>query len=162
SEGRNRGDNVPFTWFGHSNFANVESIKSTMTSARSRNIRLRLSTTDTPHDYISEMSAGNLAPADLTETARRAALYGDRKPLADQHLGFLAESPDPFRLIREARVPDEIVRPLAELLTVELLVGTGRATRVTEFKLGAAVRGFRHLVVGWEPPRRYSNQREVN
>jgi hypothetical protein len=69
----------------------------------------------------------------------------------------MGEVVDPFGALRTARVSDEIVRPLAELMFVDALVGGERATRVTRFKLGASVRGVRRLVAGWQTPRRYSN-----
>ena len=55
-----------------------------------------------------------------------------------------------------ACVADEIVRPLALLLIVDALVGSGRAARVTDFSLGASVRGERQLRLSWESPRRYT------
>ena len=61
--------------------------------------------------------------------------------------------------LRAAHVPDEIVRPLAELLIVDELVGSGRAERVTTFKLGASVGGIRKLVLEWVPFRHYTNER---
>jgi hypothetical protein len=89
----------------------------------------------------------------------RTALFGTRHPLADQHLGFMGEIPDPFASLRAARVSDEVTRPLAELLFADALVGSGRAARITQFKLGASVRGVRRLVAGWQAPRRYANER---
>ena len=71
----------------------------------------------------------------------------------------MVEMPDPFQPLRDAGVPDEIVRSLAEVLIVEELAGSGRAERVTEFRLGASVGGLRRLELGWEPPRRYANER---
>jgi len=61
--------------------------------------------------------------------------------------------------LRTARVPDEIVRPLAELVIVDELVGSGRAERVTSFRLGAAVGGMRKLTLDWVPFRHYTNER---
>jgi hypothetical protein len=61
--------------------------------------------------------------------------------------------------LRVTGAPEEILRPLAELLIVDALVGSGRAARVTEFGLGVSVRGIRQLKLSWEPPRRYSNER---
>ena len=71
----------------------------------------------------------------------------------------MAEIADPFAALRAARVSDEITRPLAELMFADALVGSGRAARITEFRLRTSVRGIRRLVAGWQPPRRYSNER---
>jgi len=154
-----RGDHARFTWTGRSRYVRVKSVESTTTSARSRIMRLNLEAVDAPHDSSIEMSIGKLTPNDLTELALRTTLFGDPNPLEDQHMGFFAELPDPLLPLRTARVSDEIVRPLAELLIADGLVGSGRAARITEFRLGVAVRGRRQLVLSWEPPRRYSNER---
>lgn len=153
-----RGDDARFTWAGRSRYVRVQAVESTTTTARSRTIRLHLEVIEAPRDNMLEMSVGNLSPSDLTQAAMRTALFGDPNPLTDQHMGFFVEMHDPLRPLRDAHVSDEIVRPLAELLIVDALVGSNRAARVTEFKLGIAIRGVRQLAVSWEPPRRYSNE----
>ena len=72
---------------------------------------------------------------------------------------FMAEMADPLQPLRDARVPDEIVRALTEVMIVDELVGSGRAARVTTFRLGASVGGLRRLEFAWEPPRRFTNER---
>lgn len=74
-------------------------------------------------------------------------------------MGFLTEMTDPLQPLRDAKVSDEIVRPLAELLIVDELVGSGRAARLSEFALGTRIRGDRELKLSWETPKRYSNDR---
>ena len=76
------------------------------------------------------------------EIALHVTLFQERSPLEDQDMGFVTKMPDPLEPLRAARVPDEIVRPLAELLIVDELVGSGRAERVTAFRLGASVAGM--------------------
>ena len=105
------------------------------------------------------MSFGKLTPDDLTEAALRTALFGEPNPLSDQYMGFAAEMPDPLSTLRQNRISEEIIRPLTELLIVDALVGTNRAARLTEFKLGVAIRGTRQLTLSWEPTRRYSGDR---
>jgi hypothetical protein len=160
-EGINRGDEGRFTWSGRSRSVRVTSVETTTTSARSRTVRLGLETREAGRDAMLEMSVSGYGPDDLTEAGLRTALFGTRHPLADQHLGFMGEMPDPFAALRTARVSDEITRPLAELVLVDALVGSGKAARITQFKLGASVRGVRRLVVGWQPHRRYANERPV-
>ena len=75
------------------------------------------------------------------EAALRSVLFGERHPLADQHMGFMTEMRDPLAPLRTARVSDEITRPLAEVLIADEMIGSGRAARLTEFRLGASVRG---------------------
>jgi hypothetical protein len=158
-DGLNRGAETRFSWAGRSRFVRVTSMRSTSTTARSKMFSLELERRESQSDPLIEMSVNGRSAAELAELALRTALFQERNPLGDQHLGFLAEIPDPLEQLRAARVSDEIARPLAELLIVDALVGSGRAARVTEFRLGAAVRGVRRLTLGWEPPRRYSNER---
>jgi|GEM_PF-724658 len=155
----NRGGEGRFTWAGRSRLVRVTSVDTTTTSARSRTVRLRLEARERDRDPLAEMSVSGLSADDLTEAGLRTVLFGTRHPLADQDLGFIGEIADPFAALRTARVADEIARPLAELMFVDALVGGGRAARITQFKLGAAVGGVRRLVAGWQPPRRYSNER---
>ncbi|MFA5910636.1 MAG: DUF4062 domain-containing protein [Vicinamibacterales bacterium] len=155
----NRGGEGRFTWSGRSRLVRVSSVDTTTTSSRSRIVRLQLEGREGGHDPMLEVSVSGHTADELTEAGLRTALFGTRHPLAGQHLGFIGEIADPFAALRAARVSDEITRPLAELMLVDALVGSGRATRISQFKLGTAVRGIRRLVVGWQPPRRYSNAR---
>jgi hypothetical protein len=153
------GAEARFTWAGRSKLVRVVSMKSTTTSARSKTFQITVETRDEQRDHLLEMSVSGYSANDLAEAALRTVLFGERHPLADQRMGFLAEMRDPLAPLRTARVADEITRPLAELLIADEMVGSGRAARLTEFRLGASVRGIRRLVVGWEPFRRYSNER---
>lgn len=160
--GFNHGCEGRFTWSGRSRMVRVTSVDTTTTSARSRIVRLGLETREAGRDGMLEMSVSGYGPDDLTEAGLRTALFGTRHPLADQHLGFMGEIPDPFAALRGARVSDEITRPLAELMFADALVGGGRAARITQFRLGTSVRGVRRLVAGWQAPRRYSNEQPAD
>ena len=103
----------------------------------------------------------DMTPDDLTDVALRTALFGEPNPLASQHMDFMAEMPDPLEPLRDAGAPDEIVRSLAEVMIIDELVGSGRADRVTQFKLGASVGNLRKLELEWEPRRRYVNEGRV-
>jgi len=148
-----------FTWAGRSRFVRVVSIKSTTRSARSKLFSLAFETRDEPRDHLLEISVSGYSADDLTEAALRSALFGERHPLADQHMSLLAEMRDPVEALRGGRLADEITRPLAELLLTDALVGSGRASRVTTFRLGSSITGARRLRIGWEPARRHSNER---
>jgi hypothetical protein len=154
----NRGDLARFAWAGRSRHVRVKEVESATTSARSRMLELHLDIAEPPQDHTWEVTVGKFTPDDQTEIALRHTLFGEPNPLADQHMGFFGEMPDPLEPLRVSRAPDEIHRPLAELLIVDALVGSGRAARVTEFSLGVSVRGIRQLKLSWEPPRRYSNE----
>jgi hypothetical protein len=146
------GENVP-------RFVRVESLKTTTTTSRSRIFNLTLERREEQRDSLIEMSINGRSAAELAEIALRVALFHERNPLQDQHMGFMTEMPDPLEPLRAARVPDEVVRPLTELLLVDQLVGSGRAERVTVFKLGASVAGMRKLTLEWLPVRYYTNER---
>jgi len=154
----NRGTTAHFTWSGRSKFVKVAGAKVTTTSARSKVFRLELSVEEPPQDHFLEVSIGGKTPADLTESALRTAFFGERNSLADQHMGFAAEIPDPFAPLRQNPVSEEIIRPISELLVTDVLVGTGRARSIRSFRLGIAVRGRRRLTLAWEAPNHYSNE----
>ncbi len=121
-------------------------------------MQLHLEVVEGHRDHMTEFGFNELSPDDLTEIALRASVFGEPNPLARHSMEFMALTADPFQLLREAQVPDEIVRSLAELMLVDELVGSGRAARVTEFRLGGSVRGLRRLKLAWERPRRYENE----
>ena len=154
----NRGTAAHFTWSGRSKYVKVAEVHATTTSARSKMFRLELEIDEAPQDHFLEMSIGGKTPADLTESALRTVLFGERNPLADQHMGFAAEINDPLAPLRESPVSEEIIRPLSELLITDVLVGTGRARSIRGFRLGVAIRGRRSLSLSWETAGRYANE----
>ena len=121
-------------------------------------MHLRLDVTESHRHPLIGVGFNGQTPADLTETTLRVALLGERSQLARQHTHFMAEMPDPLQPLRDARVSDEILRPLAEVMIIDELLGSGRAARVTQFRLGASVGGLRRLELSWEAPREYENE----
>jgi hypothetical protein len=97
-----RGDDARFTWGGRSRFVRVASLTTTTTAARSKTVVLTLEAREEPRDHLIEMSVNGRSPADLTEAALRSALFGERNPLEDQHMGFMAEIVDWVAAIVEA------------------------------------------------------------
>jgi hypothetical protein len=154
----NRAKNLRFTWSGRSRYVDVSKVLVTTTSARSKLIRLDLKSTDGPQDSSLQYSMDGLTPDDITEKALRTVLFGEPNPLARGHLAFIAEIDDPLQPLRVSPVSEEIVRPLAELLITDLLIGTGRAGRIVELKIGVPIRERRPFSLGWETPRRYANE----
>jgi len=154
----NRGITAHFTWSGRSKYVKVAGVHAKTTSARSKMFRLELEVEEAPQDHFTEVSIGGKGPADLTESALRSVLFGERNALADQYMGFATEINDPLAPLRENPVSEEIIRPLSELLVTDLLVSTGRAKSIRGFRLGIAIRGHRNLTLSWEPPNRYSNE----
>ena len=152
-------DSFRFTWAGRSRNVRVANVQSTTTAARSKTIRLELEVVEGHRDHMLDVTINEMTPDDLTDAALRTALFGESNPLRRQHMGFVTEMQDPLQPLRDADVPDEIVRSLAELMIVDELIGSGRAARVTKFMLGASVGGLRRLELVWEPPKRYVNER---
>jgi len=154
----NGGTKTRFTWSGRSKYVKIAEVRVTSTYARSKMFRLKLEVEEGPQGSFLEVSIGGMTPADLTESALRTVLFGDANPLADQHMSFATEISDPLRPLRENPVSEEIIRALSELLLTDLLVGTGRATSIREFRLGVPIRGRRSLTLAWETPNRYANE----
>ena len=153
------GEEHRFTWGGRCRHVRVSDVQSTTTTARSTSIRLQLEVVENQQDALLEVTVNGYGPDDLTDAALRVALFDEPHPLAGQHMDFMAEMQDPLQPLRDAHVADEVVRSLAELMIVDELVGSARASRVTNYRLGTSVGGFRRLEVTWEPPRRYMNER---
>jgi hypothetical protein len=156
-----RGGEARFTWQGRSKYVRLRSLESTTTSARSRNMRLGLEVTEEHRDSVLDVSIHGMGPDELTEAAVRKVLFGEPTKLSREGMYFTTELPDPWLQLRDRPVSEESLRPLAELLLTEVLVGTGRAARITTFKLGVPVDEKRKCEVEWQTPRRYSNARET-
>ncbi|MFZ1010705.1 MAG: hypothetical protein WAN65_27950, partial [Candidatus Sulfotelmatobacter sp.] len=151
----NRGTVSRFAWSGRSKYAKVTAVHVTTTSGKSKTVRFELEVTDSPQDHFREISVNGKSPADLTELGLRSVLFGEPNPFTDRYMGLATEISDPLAPLRENPVSEEIVRPLAELLMTDLLVGTERAERIVTFRLGVAIQGCRKLVLAWEPPSPY-------
>jgi hypothetical protein len=154
----NRGIKARFTWSGRSKFVKIAGVHVKTTAARSRMFRLELEVEEAPQENFLYVSFGTKSPADLTEIGLRTVLFGEPNPLSEQHMGFATELDDPLKPLRENPVSEEIVRPLSELLVTDLLVGSGRARSIREFRLGVPIHGHRKLTLSWEPPSRYSSE----
>jgi len=50
-----------------------------------------------------------------------------------------------------------MIRPVVHVLLTDALVGSGRASRITRFRLGPAITGRRRLELAWQAPVRYQN-----
>jgi len=154
----NRGIKTRFTWAGRSDFVKVSKVHFKTTAARTKMFDLELEVGEAPREPLLDVAFGKLTPADRTESALRTVLFGEPNPLADQYLSSMAEIPDPFAPLRQSPVSEEIIRPLAELLMMDVLVGSGRAASIRTFRLGVANRGRRRLTLAWEVAGRYSNE----
>lgn len=151
---------MQFTWSGRSNHVKVTEVNVTATAGKSKRFRLELEVEEHQREAIFDVSVGNKTPDDLTEIGLRSVLFGERDPVSDRNsgFGFLAGMDDPLQPLRDNPVSEEIIRPLTELMLTELLVGSGRAECIREFRLGVSASGQRSLSLTWETPKRYSNK----
>jgi hypothetical protein len=146
-----------FSWCDRSRPVKVAEVEATTTASRKRTYRIELESREGERDPLIEMSINNDSPEELTAIALRVSLLGEKNPLAANRMDFMTDIPDPFVVLRGNRIADDVLRPLARLLLTETLVGSGRAARVTRFRLGTAIAGERRVELEWETPRRYSN-----
>ena len=58
-------------------------------------------------------------------------------------------------------LPEEILRPIVRLLLTEALVGSGRATRIRNLRVGVSVGGTRSLMLEWEGSSSYTNPPQI-
>jgi hypothetical protein len=155
-----RGKKMQFTWSGRSNHVKVTEVNVTATAGKSKRFRLELEVEEHQREAIFDVSVGNKTPDDLTEIGLKSVLFGERNSVSDQNMGFgfSAEMDDPLQPLRDNPVSEEIIRPLAELMLTELLVGSERAKSIREFRLGISIQGRRNFALTWETPSRYSNE----
>jgi len=134
----------------------AQDVESVTTSARGRELTLRLVPTDGGHESMLDMSYStgnqNYSPDDLTELALREHLFGERNPVDSSFLSL----PDPLQAL-PSDLPEEILRPIVRLLLTEALVGSGRATRIRNLRVGVSVGGARSLMLELEGASRYAN-----
>lgn len=108
-----------------------------------------------PMSEISYSQGGKTWSAgELTEAAVRRALTG----IQEGPDGGWGAIDDPFEPLRGAGIGEESIRPVARLLLVEALVGSGRAEGTIAFRLGPhRPSGQRALELRWRERRRYQN-----
>lgn len=155
-----RGYEGLLTYAGRTRQCRLEDVTVTTTAVNGADVAIQLATDEVPYDSLSEMSLSHsdriYTPEDLTELGLRAALFGEDIPLGNFN-EHMARIPNPLESLGELRLSEDIVRPIAHLLVTEALLGTGKASRITRFRLGPAVAGRRRLELGWQSRRRYQN-----
>jgi len=158
-----RGYEGLFTWAGRSRPSLLDGLEVTTTAGKGADLTLELSVLESRRDGLQEMSVSDggrtYSAQDLTELGLRATLFGERAPISDFSQHF-ASVPDPFEPLRGVVVSDEIIRPLAHVLLTEALVGTGKASRITRFRLGPPVAGRRRFELAWRAPERFNTAPE--
>ncbi len=95
---------------------------------------------------------------DLVELGIRALFLGEVLPESVGMLGFMTDPGVDLDVLRQGfGQPNEIAEAISRLVVIDGLVGGGKASRVTEFRLGPRVGDVRRIAIEWEEPRIYSN-----
>lgn len=146
--------NTRLTCAGRSHAVRVDEVVVETTAGRSRTVRVEMTKIE---DRASSMDVGvgDLTPDDLTELAMRVTLLDEPNPLGP--LSSFAEMADPFALLADAGLSEEMFPGVAEVLLTEELVGSRRAERLTSVRIGPKRSGSRRVAIEWLPRRRYSN-----
>lgn len=136
----------------------VREVSTFATSARGRELTIRLESVDANPDVFSDMSFSNgdkhYTADDLTEAALREQLFGESNPA-----GSFVSLPNPLAALPSG-LSEEILRPIMRLLLTEVLVGSGRASRLVKMQLGVPIRGARQFVLEWEGSTRLDQAAE--
>jgi hypothetical protein len=148
------------TYAGRVRRAGLEDLEVTTTAGRGAEIRLSLTTSEIASDTFADMSVSEggktYSSEDLTEMGLRHALFGEPISLGGL-THHMSEIDDPLRPVGELGLSEEMIRPIVHILLTDALVGRGRASRITRFRLGTAIAGQRHLELAWQAPVRYQN-----
>ena len=134
----------------------INSVTVEATAGRSRLVRIEATKareTLTSMGLI-DVSYADRSPVDLTELALRVALFGEPNPLGP--MGSMVKIDNPIPLIAQIGLDEDSFAGAAEVLLVEVLVGSGRAERITSLRVGPS-HGGHPLRLEWEAPRRFSN-----
>ena len=142
------------TCLGRSDAVEIDSVIVEATAGRSRVVRIEATKTHDPFGMLSGASYQGKSPEDLTELALRVALLGERSSLGE--MAFMAKVDNPLPHISRLGLDEDSFLGAAEVLLVESLVGSGRAERITELRIGPA-RSGRPIRLEWIPPQRFSN-----
>ena len=147
---KNRRRPSPITHRGRTHAALVDSVKVDARAGRPPQVTIEAAKVDGPAPSILGVEEGR-PPADIVELGIRAALLGERNVLGDTAL--MTGLSDAMAAIDRIGLDDDSFAAAAEVVLVELLVGSGLAERVTALRIGPA-RSGRHIQLEWETPRR--------
>ena len=142
------------TCLGRSHAVEIDGVVVEATAGRSRTVRIEATKSRERLDGLQEIALNDWSPEDLTVLALRTALLGEPSPLDE--MAFLAKIDNPIPHIDQLGLDEDSFVGAAEVLLVESLVGSGRAERITELRIGPA-RSGRPIRLEWAASRRFSN-----
>ena len=155
-----RSGDTRITCAGRTYLARIDSVVVEATAGRARRVTVEATPQeDRGSSSLLGATFDGRSPEDLTELALRVSLFGEDNPLGT--MSFFAEMTDPFGPLRSLELSEEVLPSMAEVLLVETLVGSGRAERVTAFRMGPQHGGAHQILVEWLPVRRFSNVEPV-
>jgi hypothetical protein len=134
----------------------VKDLATETTVGRTRTVELELTRQDHAGANLNELSTQGLTSEDITEVGVRVALLGEENPLGT--MSFLTDDvTNPLEAIQGLSLSEDVVGPVVRVLMTETLVGSGRAERITAFRLGLVSGGRRRVSVSWLPRKRFIN-----
>jgi len=140
-----------FTYAGRSYAVQVNAVTTKTTSSRATGVEITL---DRNRDQDSSwpgfsVSFGNTTYTadDVTEISLRRALFGEPSPRGLLSVG--GGIGDPLAELPATPLPVELHRAVLGLLITEVLVGSGRATRVTRLQISPPGPRGRRVIVEW-------------
>jgi hypothetical protein len=135
----------------------VDEVESVSETAGGRRMTVNMTVLPVPsHSFIdmTYSTGGQTYSADdLTELALKEHLFGEPSP---SDVSSFTSIPPPLAGLPTG-LADEILRPIVRLFLNESLVGSGRVTRLTKFRLGVPLAGGRRLVLEWAGSSRHAN-----
>jgi hypothetical protein len=126
------------------------------TTRASRTLEVELELVVAEPQQPTKMNFNGASWDQLTQLAVRVSLFGEQNPLG--FMQHMAQIRNPFPELRAAGVPEEALRPLAQLMLSEVLVTERGVQRVQGLALGQAVAGGRRLRIRWQDPPLYRGQ----
>ncbi len=160
SNGWRGGAEAQFTYSDRSLPVSVEAVETVTTAAAAREVKVKLRAREARSDVLGagmsyRVGTSQYTPEDVTELAVRSTLFGEENPLGG--FGFAAGIGDLVGVLRSLELSEEWVEGVARVLLTEELVGSGRAERLNEFRLGPPRAGRRRVRLAWVAPSRYTN-----
>ena len=144
-----------FTWGGWCRNVRPTAFRTTTTTNRATGVQIQFEVIEAWNDGFRITETADHSTEELNAMLVQTALFGGPHPLAGSGMESMTKIADPIGPLRKARVPDEIVRNLTELMITESLVGSGRAVSVKTFRLGTMTKGGRKLELTWIPATPY-------
>jgi hypothetical protein len=146
---------VTVTWAGRTVGVRLDSVATETTGGRGGLVTVTGQCVPGSVSSFVDMSTAGRTAEELSELAVRIALFGEPNPLGP--MSFMVELDNPFEFLAGLRLPEDAVEPVAHLFLTELLVGSGRAERITHLDVGPPHRGARRVALEWAPRQRFSN-----